>query len=58
MIEFTIKEIFFIITTIISFVYNILQYKQIKTTQEEKFIPIYNGLIGLFNDIKLKISKY
>ena len=58
MIEFTIKEIIFIGTTIISVVYNILQYKQIKTTQEEKFIPIYNSLIGLFNDIKLKISKY
>ena len=58
MIEFTSKEIFFIIATIISVVYNILQYKHIKTTQKEKFTPIFNGLIGLFNDIKLKISKY
>jgi len=58
MIEFSIREIVLISITIISAVLNFIQWKQIKTTQEEKFVPIYNGLIGLFNDIKLKISKY
>ena len=58
MIEFSIREIILISIAIISAVFNFVQWKQIKTTQEEKFIPIYNGLIGLFNDIKLKISKY
>jgi len=58
MIEFSIREIILISITIISAVFNFVQWKQIKTTQEEKLIPIYNGLIGLFNDIKLKISKY
>lgn len=58
MIEFSIREIILILITIISAVFNFAQWKQIKTTQKEKFIPIYNGLIGLFNDIKLKISKY
>ena len=58
MITFSNTEIVSIAIAILSIFVNILQWTQIKTTRKEKFIPIYNGLIGLFNDIKLKISKY
>lgn len=57
-LSFTILEFVFLSLSVVSIVFNILQYKDQKKIKEEKFTPIYNGLVGLFNDIKLKISNY
>lgn len=45
-------EVFFIITTIISFVFNVLQWRESKASKE----PLSNALVGTFNDIKSKTN--
>lgn len=45
-------EIFFIVTTIISLVFNILQWRESKSSKE----PLSNTLVGTFNDIKSKTN--
>lgn len=46
-------EVFFIITTIISFVFNLLQWRERKASRD----PLSNALIGIFNDIKSKTNE-
>lgn len=43
-------EIFFIITTVISLFFNIMQWRDRRNLQ----IPISNSLLALFNDVKNK----
>jgi hypothetical protein len=43
-------EVFFIITTIVSLVFNVLQWRERKGLRE----PLINTLVGTFNDIKSK----
>ena len=50
MINLSGLEIFFIATTIISLVINIVQFIKIS--------PIYNGLCGLMNDCRIKAKYY
>ncbi len=50
MINLSGLEIFFIVTTIISLVVNIIQFIKIS--------PIYNGLCGLMNDCRVKAKYY
>ena len=50
MINLSFLEIFFIITTIISIVINIIQFIKIN--------PIYNSLCGLMNDCRIKAGYY
>jgi len=54
MITLTWLDVGFLVATIVSVVYNILQSQKLSQIQEQSFTPIYNGLIGLFNDIKNK----
>ena len=53
LLSLTGLEIFFIATTIISLVFNILQWKERRSLRE----PLKNTLIGLFNDIKQKSAR-
>lgn len=50
MVQLTGLEIFFIITTIVSLVINIIQFLKIN--------PIYNSLCGLMNDCHIKAKYY
>ena len=43
-----------LIVAIVSVVWNILQYQKLSQIEKQRFIPIYNGLVGLFNDAKNK----
>ena len=49
-IRFSGLEIFFIVTTVISLVLNLLQWKDRRAFR----IPLTNSLVALFNDIKVK----
>ena len=44
----------FLIVGALSLVGNLLQRQKLSQIQEQKVTPIYNGLIGLFNDAKNK----
>lgn len=44
----------FLIVAVVSAVVNILQHQKLSQIQKQKVTPIYNGLVGLFNDIKNK----
>lgn len=54
MIEFTWKELITLGIAIISLGYNIIQWRKEKTFYK----PIYNALVGLFNEIKTKQIYY
>jgi len=45
-----------LIIAIVSIVINIIQLQKQLQVKKETFRPIYNGLIGLFNDINNKVS--
>lgn len=45
-------DVFFIITTIISLVFNIIQWRESKAWRD----PLSNALVGTFNDIKSKTN--
>lgn len=51
-LSLTGMEVFFIITTILSLGFNILQWRESKASKE----PLANTLVGTFNDIKLKTN--
>lgn len=50
MVEFTAKELITSAIAIISLTFNIIQWQK----QKNFYKPIYNALIGLFNEIKSK----
>ncbi len=50
MIQLSGVEIFFVCTTILSLIINIVQFIKIH--------PIYNGLCGLMNDCRIKAKYY
>lgn len=50
-LQFTKTEIFTCALAIISIIINIIQYQKARLITK----PIYNGMLGLFNDIKSKI---
>jgi len=43
-----------LIVTIFSVVGNILQFQKLSQIEKQRFTPLYNGLVGLFNDAKNK----
>lgn len=45
-------EVFFVSTTIVSLVFNILQWREARASRD----PLSNALVATFNDIKLKIN--
>lgn len=45
-------EVFFIATTVISLVFNLLQWREAKAWKD----PLSNALVGMFNDIKSKTN--
>jgi len=54
MITLNTLDIILLALSIISIVINIIQYQKQHQMEKEKFIPIYDGLVGLFNDVKNK----
>ncbi len=47
-------DILFLIVSTISIVLNIFQYKKQIQMEKNSNLPVYNGLVGIFNNIKLK----
>ncbi len=56
MITLNVFGVVMLAIAIISIVINILQLQKQLQVKKEKFRPIYNGLIGLFNDVNNKVS--
>lgn len=52
MLTLSILEIFFVITTVISLVFNIIQWREGKAAKE----PLSNALVGTFNEIKSRAN--
>jgi len=51
-LSLTGMEVFFIIATFILLVFNVIQWRESRTSKE----PLSNTLVGTFNDIKLKAN--
>lgn len=49
-LNLTALEVFFIVTTLISLVFNVIQWRDSKASKE----PLSNTLVAMFNDIKSK----
>jgi len=54
MITLNWLDVGLLIVAVVSLVWNILQYQKLSQIEKQRFTPIYNGLVGLFNDAKNK----
>lgn len=54
MITLDTLSIITLLGIIASGIYNVMQWQQLRHIKKQTFKPIYNGLIGLFNDVKNK----
>jgi len=54
MITLSWLDVGLLAVTTVSVVWNILQYQKLSQIEKQRFTPIYNGLVGLFNDAKNK----
>ena len=52
MLTLTGLEIFFVVTTVISLVFNVIQWRDGKSARE----PLSNALVGTFNEIKSRAN--
>ncbi len=55
-IHLTGLEIFFIVATVISLLYNAYQFMELRKFKQLMLNPIHSQIVGLFNDIKSKLT--